>query len=86
MTEYKIKYAPDEMLGGRNFVLCDEGGKCVTLVLRRGVRDLPDDENAAVWVDAWVAYNALVAGRVQPPPSVPAQKAIPRGLWATLGV
>ena len=49
----------DSMIDGRDFVMCSEHGDEVTLYLRRGVRDLSDEENAAVWENAWAAFRAL---------------------------
>lgn len=70
MTEYRVHYMPDEMLDGRDFVLLSEPGECVTLYLRRGVRDLPDAENCAVWEEAWAAFRELARVGV-----IPAQRA-----------
>jgi len=56
--EYWIEYMADDKMGGQDFILCNERGG-VTLYIRRGVRDLPDAENAAVWLDAWRAFRDM---------------------------
>ena len=59
MAEYRVIYVSDEVMEGRDFVLCDQGKEGVTVYLRRGVRRMSDEDNARVWEDAWAAYRGL---------------------------
>jgi len=56
--DYWIEYMADDKMGGQDFIFCNEGGG-VTLYISRSVRDLPDAENAAVWLDAWRAFRDM---------------------------
>jgi len=60
MAEYRVVYVSDELLQGRDFALCHLHADGVTLCVNRRVRDLPDDENAKVWEDAWTAFRGMV--------------------------
>jgi len=65
--DYRIVYVPDELIGGRDFILCNQHGDGVTLGMNQRVRDLPDDENAAVWEEAWAAFRELAhVGEIPP--------------------
>jgi len=59
MADYRVQYVPDEVLNGRDFVLCNNHGDGVALYMRRGVRTLPEAENLAVWEAAWAAFREL---------------------------
>lgn len=60
MADYKVQFVPDEVLDGRDFVMCNsEVG--VALYMGRSVRSLPEADSEAVWEDAWAAYRELLA-------------------------
>jgi len=59
MADYRVVYVPDEVMGGRDFVLCNQHQDGVTIYLRRGVRHLSDEDNARVWEEAWAAFRGL---------------------------
>ena len=59
MSGYRVRYADDDLMDGHDFVLCHEHEDGVTLFIRRGVRNLPEDENILVWERAWAAYREL---------------------------
>lgn len=59
MAEYSVEYVPDEVMGGRDFVLCNQHSDGVHLYLRHGVRDMPDKENQAVLEAAWAAFREM---------------------------
>jgi len=70
---YRIVYVADELIDGRPFVLCHQHADGVTLCMNRRVRDLPDDENAAVWEEAWAAFRELAHVDEIPPQRAYAQ-------------
>ena len=49
MSGYRVRYADDDLMDGHDFVLCHEHEDGVTLFMRRGIRDLPEEENVQVW-------------------------------------
>lgn len=75
MTDYRIRYAPDEMLGGRDFLLCSERRDGVTLFLREGMTALPHSAQAAILEQAWTAYRELAG------PEIPAQRIVRSQVW-----
>jgi len=64
MAEYRIRWVPEELMGGRGFVLCNKHGDGVVLCLNRRIRRLPDEENAAALEGAWRAFNAMAEDEI----------------------
>jgi len=60
MATYRVVYVPDEVMeADRNFVLCNQREDGVTIYMRRGIRLLSDEQNAAIWEAAWAAFREL---------------------------
>lgn len=59
MAAHRVVFVPDEVLDGRDFVLCNDHGDGVALYIRRGVRTLPEADSEAIWENAWTAYREL---------------------------
>ena len=59
MSDYRVQFVPDEVLDGRDFVLCNGHEDGVALYVGRHVRSLPEADSEAVWEAAWAAFRAL---------------------------
>ena len=59
MADYRIVYVDDELIDGRDFVLCNRHADGIVLCMNKRVRDLSDEENVAVWEDAWRAFREM---------------------------
>jgi len=64
MAEYRIRWVPEELMDGRDFVLCNRHDDGVVLCLNRRIRSLPDEENAAALEGAWRAFNAMTEDEI----------------------
>jgi hypothetical protein len=58
---YRIRYVEDDLLEGRDWVMCEGFGDGVTLYLRRGMVKLPDEERARILEAAWAGFRNLQA-------------------------
>jgi len=74
MAEYRVQYVPDEVMGDRDFVLCNKHDDGVTIYLRRGIRCMSDEDNAKVWEDAWRAFREMAQVDEIPPQRAYAQR------------
>ena len=70
MANYRIAYVPDEVIDGRDFVLCNRHEDGVVLCMNRRIRDLSDEDNLAVWEDAWRAFREMADVDEIPPQRV----------------
>lgn len=59
-VEHRVKYVQDELMDGRDWLLCDGFGDGVTLYIRKGARtELSDKEMSDLLETAWAGYDAL---------------------------
>ena len=56
---YRVRFAADELMQGRDWLLCDQHGNGTTLYIRRGAREFPDELMEAVLEDAWEGFRKL---------------------------
>lgn len=57
--EHHVKFVDDDLLDGRDWVLCDWSEDGVTLYVRRGVREFSDERMERLLEAAWAGYRAM---------------------------